>query len=46
MERNPLEDNMEFSYPENPATPGFAYGIDPATGLTYNNNWIDDSGEI
>ena len=44
--RDPMYDQEDFDYPENPATPGFKYGIDPSTGLQYNNHWIDDTGEI
>jgi len=41
--RDPMYDE-EFKFPENPATPGFNYGIDPTTNQLWFNQLIDSSG--
>jgi hypothetical protein len=42
---NPLHDTDQ-DYGENPATPGFNYGIDPSTGNSWHNYIIDNTGEV
>ena len=40
-------DNMdEVKLPENPATKGYKYGIDPSTGELWFNQIINNKGEF
>ena len=37
---------VEVKLPENPATKGFKYGIDPSTGELWFNQLINNKGEF
>ncbi len=37
-------EDLEIIIPENPATPGFVYGIDPSTGELWHNIIINEEG--
>jgi hypothetical protein len=43
---DPMDNMAKVNLPDNPATEGFKYGIDPSTGELWFNQLINNKGEF